>query len=432
MDNNSPVNTEADTETGHGTGPRLLACVAEPETRQVARDLAAAQGWRNPVAIEGGIAAAHDYITKSAPPNLLIVDIDDVDDPVKGLGELAELCPPEMVVIALGKRNELSLYRELIELGVTDYILKPVTLAMLERSLRGEKRPTGGLGSGNKTQAELVAFMGVRGGVGTTTVAGSVAWCLAHVYQKRVALIDLDLQFGNLALSLDLVPAPGLREALEYPSRLDSRLLGTAMLEESARLKVLAAEEPLVDQMHVAPGAIDTMLNVLRGDFDFIVADLPRVMSEENRRMLTLAGTVGLVSDLSLAAARDLLRLSDFAKTMTPSARHMIVANNVGAKHRGEIAKAEFERVTAVKIDHVVPFEPTAALTTASTGSVLPAALKHTAAAAAMRAMAMHISGIKPAAAKPSLFARLPLSKIGLPANFDAKSLVPGFLKRSA
>jgi pilus assembly protein CpaE len=430
VDSNAPVNTEAEIDSGHGTGPRLLACVAEPETQQATRDLAAAQGWRNPVVIEGSIAAAQDYISKSAPPNLLIVDIDDVDDPVKSLGELAELCPPEMMVIALGKRNELSLYRDLIELGLTDYLLKPVTLAMLERSLRGEKRPKSGLGSGNKNQAELIAFMGVRGGVGTTTMAGSVAWCLAHLYQKRVALLDLDLQFGNLALSLDLVPAPGLREALEYPSRLDSRLLSTAMLEESARLKVLAAEEPLLDQMHVAPGAIDTMLNVLRSDFDFIVADLPRVLSEENRRMMTLAGTVGLVTDLSLAAARDLLRLSDFAKTMTPSARHMIVANYVGAKHRGEIAKADFERVTALEIAHVVPFEPTAAFTTSSTGNVLPAALRYTPAAAAMRAMAMHISGIKPAAAKDSIFAKLP--KLALPANFAPKSLVPGFLKRSA
>ncbi|MDE2227732.1 MAG: AAA family ATPase [Alphaproteobacteria bacterium] len=428
----SSGNTASETELGQGPGPRLLACVAEPDSRGIARDLAAAQGWRNPVAIEGGIVAAHDYITKHAPPNLLIVDIDDVEDPVKALADLADLCPPEMTVIALGKRNELTLYRELIELGVTDYVLKPVTLAMLERSLRGDNKRQLGQGTA-KTQAHVVSFVSVRGGAGATTVAGSVAWCLSHIYQKRVALIDLDLQFGNLALSLDLVPASGLREALEFPSRLDSRLLGTAMLEESPRLKVLAAEEPLVDQMHVAPGAIDTMLNVLRHDYDFVVVDMPRVLSDEIRRTLTLSGTIGLVTDLSLASARDLLRLSDFAKTMTPSARHLIVANHVGAKHRGEIAKVEFERVTAVKIDHVVPFEPTAALATASTGSVLSATLKHAPAAAAMRAIAMHLAGIEPAAAKSgSVLAKLPLGKLTLPAKLSPRAFLPSFLKRSA
>ena len=430
MDSNSDLTP--DTELGQGTGPRLLACVAEPENRQVARDLAAAQGWRNPVAIEGGVAAAHDYITKHAPPNLLVVDVDDVEDPVKALADLADLCPPEMTVIALGKRNELTLYRELIELGVTDYLLKPVTLAMLERSLRGDNKRQLGQGTA-KTQAHVVSFVSVRGGAGATTIAGSTAWCLAHIYQKRVALIDLDLQFGNLALSLDLVPAPGLREALEFPSRLDSRLLGTAMLEENSRLKVLAAEEPLVDQMHVAPGAIDTMLNVLRHDYDFVVIDMPRVLSDEIRRVLTLSATIGLVTDLSLASARDLLRLSDFAKTMTPAARHLIVANHVGAKHRGEIAKAEFERVTAVKLDHVVPFEPTAALATASTGSVLPAALKHAPAAAAVRAIAMRIAGIEATATKSgSVLAKLPLPKMKLPAGFSSRAFLPSFLKRSA
>jgi len=431
VDNNEH-NEFPETELGQNTGPRLLACVVEPETGQIARDLAAAQGWRNPVAIEGGIAAAHDYITKHAPPNLLIVDIDDAEDPVKALTELAELCPPEMTVIALGNRNELTLYRELTELGVTDYLLKPVTLAALERSLRGDGKRQIGQGTA-KTQAHVASFVGVRGGAGATTVAGSVAWCLAHLYQKRVALIDLDLQFGNLALSFDLVPAPGLREALEFPSRLDSRLLGTAMLEESLRLKVLAAEEPLVDQVHVAPGAIDTMLTVLRHDYDYVIVDLPRVLSDEVRRMLTLSATVGLVTDLSLASARDLLRLSDFARTMAPSARHLIVANHVGAKHRGEIARAEFERITAVRLDHIVPFEPNAALATASTGNVLAAALKHAPAAAALRAIAMHVGAITPDAAKAgSVLAKLPLAKLGAIGGFRPRALLPGFLKRSA
>jgi len=426
MDNNEQ---NSEQEIGQSAGPRLLACVPDPETRQVARDLAAAQGWRNPVTIEGGVVAAHDYIAKSAPPNLLIVDIDDVDDPVKTLGELAELCPPETTVIAIGKRNELSLYRELIELGVTDYLLRPVSFAMLERAIRAEKR-NGGVAA--KHQAQLVSFIGARGGLGTTTVAGSVAWCLAHIYKKRVALIDLDLHFGNLALSLDLVPAAGLREALEYPTRIDSRLLAGAMLQESPRLKVLAAEEPLVDQIHVAPGAIDTMLNVLRGDYDFVLVDLPRSLSEESRRMLTLAGTVALITDLSLASARDLLRLSDFVKTLTPAARHLVIANQVGAKHRGEIARAEFERVTAIKIDQAIAFEPNAALTTASTGNVLSAALRHSVAAGGMRDVAMRLAGIQQKVAKPSLLGKLPLPAIALPASLNPRALLPSFLKRSA
>jgi CheY-like chemotaxis protein len=166
-------------------GPRLLACVADIETGQAARDLAAAQGWRNPVILDGGLGSAQSYIEKSAPPNLLIVDIDDSADPAKALAAVAEFCPPETSVIAIGSRNELTLYRELLDLGVTDYLTKPVSLAILERALRQEKRPGGGVGP--RQQAQLVAFTGARGGVGCTTVAGSVAWFFAWPISIRSA-----------------------------------------------------------------------------------------------------------------------------------------------------------------------------------------------------------------------------------------------------
>jgi pilus assembly protein CpaE len=300
---------------------------------------------------------------------------------------------------------------------------------MLENSLRGEKRANAGMAPRN--QAQIVAFLGARGGVGTTTVAGSVAWALAHVYQKRVALLDFDLHLGNLALSFDLVPAPGLREALEYPARIDSRLLSMAMVQESPRLKVLAGEEPLVDDIHVAPGAVDAMLNVLRGDNDFILVDLPRHLDETTRRLLTLCGTIGIVTDLSLASARDTLRLSDFAKTMTPAARHLNIANNVGAKHRGEIAQAEFERVTAIHLDYAIPFEPAAALTTSSTGNVLTSAMRHTKAAGVLRDIAMRLAGYEQKAAKKSMLSSL-TSLPKLSGGLNPAALLPSFLKRSA
>jgi pilus assembly protein CpaE len=211
------------------------------------------------------------------------------------------------------------------------------------------------------------------------------------------------------------------------------------MLQESPRLKVLTAEEPLIDQIHVAAGAIDSLLGALRTDYDFIVIDLPRTLSEEVRRVMTLANVVGLVTDLSLASARDTLRLSDFVKTLSPAARHVVVANNVGAKHRGEIARNEFEKVTAIHLDFAVPFEPTAALTTSSTGTVLSAACRHTKAAEALRDLAMSLAGYeqkktekKSVFSLPSLGNLTKLPKLSLGGSFSPRALLPGFFKKSA
>ncbi len=406
----------SDELTPIATGPRLLACLADPASAQAVRDFAAAQRWRNAAIVEGGVVAAHEQLQNQTPPNLLVVDVDDAGDPVQALYALAELCPPEMSVIAIGQRNDLNLYRDLMELGVTDYLPKPIDVQMLERALKRNKRVHGG---DEPNKAQVITLMGARGGVGTTTVAAGLAWCLSHLHNRSVAVVDLDLHFGNLALNLDLVPGPGLREALEYPARMDARLLGSAMLHESPQLSVLAAEEPLVDLPQVAAGAADALVTVLRADCDFIIVDLPRHLEEIVRRTITVATTIGVVTDLSLAAARDTLRLVEFNRVLSPTAKHIVIGNQVGAPHRGEVGRTEFERVVGLTLDGAIPFEAQAALTTSSMGTALPAALRNSKAAAEFAALAEQICGVQ--APKK----RSGLSKKLLPG-------LPGWLKRSA
>jgi pilus assembly protein CpaE len=329
---------------------------------------------------------------------------------------LAEIAPPEMNVVAIGRHNDLNLYRELLELGVADYLTKPINVAMFERALRRGKRGPGG--EEPKT-AQIIAMIGARGGVGTTTVAAGLAWCLAHLHRRSVALADLDLHFGNLALSLDLVPGPGLREALEYPARMDARLLSSAILHESPQLSVLAAEEPLVDLPEVTPPAVDALVNVLRADHDIVIFDLPRHLDEIVRRTITIATTVAVVTDLSVVAARDTLRLIELNRNLAPSAQHKILGNQVGAPHRGEVGRAEFERVVGRPLDLAIPFEPQTALTTSSTGTALPAALRNSKAAAEIAALAQQIGGAEASQKRSFLPTKL------LPR-------MPGWLKRSA
>ena len=398
------------------TGPRLLACLGDPATAQVIRDFAVAQRWRNAAIVDGGVVAAHGQLQSQAAPNLLIVDIDDTEEPVQALCALAELCPPEMSVIAIGQRNDLNLYRDLIELGVTDYLPKPITVDALGRALRRSKKAQG---EAENTKAQVITLMGARGGVGTTTVAAGLAWCLAHLHHRSVALVDLDLHFGNLALSLDLVPGPGLREALEYPARMDARLLASAILHESPQLSVLAAEEPLIDLPQISTGAADAMVSVLRNDCDFIIFDLPRHLDDNVRRTITIANTIAVVTDLSLTAARDTLRLVELNRVLSPTAKHLVLGNQVGAPHRGEVGRTEFERVVGLGLDHAIPFEAQTALTTASTGMPLPAALRNSKAAAELAVLAQQISGTE----APQRRSFLP-SKL-LPG-------LPSWLKRSA
>src|SRR5207248_10519514 len=98
-----------------------------------------------------------------------------------------------------------------------------------------DKVPQGRLG-------QVIGFTGSRGGVGTTTTAVSCAWLIAEERSERVALVDLDLHFGTIALKLDTDPGSGLCEALEQASRIDSLFIDRAMVKVSENLRVLAAE----------------------------------------------------------------------------------------------------------------------------------------------------------------------------------------------
>ncbi len=158
---------------------------------------------------------------------------------------------------------------------------------------------------------------------------------------------------------------------------------------------------------------------MLRADCDFIIVDLPRHLDEIVRRTITVATTIGVVTDLSLAAARDTLRLVEFNRVLSPTAKHMVIGNQVGAPHRGEVGRTEFERVVGLTLDGAIPFEPQAALTTSSMGTALPAALRNSKAAAEFAALAEQICGVQ-APKKRSL-----LSKKLLPG-------LPGWFKRSA
>jgi pilus assembly protein CpaE len=369
----------------------MLACALDQGTRQALRDFAAADGRSNATIVEGGIGAAIALLADGATPDLLIIDIGDAEDPITRLGALAEVCPPEATVVAIGDKNDLALYRDLIEMGLTDYLTKPITAAQLHKSLRREQRAAAA--PIPRHAADLVVLIGARGGVGTTTLAAGLGWCLAHEQQRGAVLVDFDLHFGNLALSLDLMPGPGLRDALEHPSRIDRGLLDNAMLSESPRLRVLAAEEPLLEHPLIAPGAAEALLAALGAEYEFVIADVPRSFEDATRRLIAAANTVAIVTDLSLSAARDTLRLKEAIKALAPAAKLMLIANQVGAHHRGEVARGEFERVIGLGIDHVIPFEMAAALTLASTGRALPAALRQSKAAAAMRAIAADLCG---------------------------------------
>jgi pilus assembly protein CpaE len=374
-----------------GARLRFVACVADDVTREAVNRAVAQLGWSNAKVRPGGLETARGSIDITVPPGLVLVDLSNASDPVEGMHELAQLCGPQTRFLAIGSINDVSLYRQLIALGVADYLVKPVSSELLCEAFVSAVRSQSSPSAARTTR--LFAFMGARGGVGTTTLAISTAWLLAHEFKQRTALVDLDLHFGNLALSLDLEPGRGLREALENPERTDSMLLASAMVVQGEKLPILATEEPLEEQLAFDGSAVAPLLSALSQDYDCLVVDLPRTLDAMARQVIALADAVVVVTDLSLSALRDTVRIADLAKVLESRTKPLLVANQVGAEHRGEIGRAEFERGIGGALDHAVPFDVKAVMAAAHGGKAIPEAAAGSKAAIELRRLAARLAG---------------------------------------
>jgi pilus assembly protein CpaE len=371
--------------------PRLVALVADEVTREAASRAAADLGWTDAVVRAGGLSKAARSLDPAKAPQVLLVDLGEEAEPDAALSEIMSKCGPQTRILAIGTINDVTLFRRLAAIGVADYLVKPVSSDVLSdafrRALRGESESPDG-----KRRARIHAFIGARGGVGASTVALGVAWVLSQEHKMNAALLDLDLHFGNLALSLDIEPGRGLRQALEHPERTDSLLLASAIVKGDEKLPILAAEESLEDELRFDPDGAIAVLEAMAQDYDYLLVDLPRSLDGAARHVLSAAEAVYIVTDLSLVSLRDAFRISGLVKSLgqgTP----IVVANQVGSIHRGEIGRTEFERGLGGPLAYSVPFDPKATRAMAVSGKALPAADAAGKAAAELRKIASQIAG---------------------------------------
>src|SRR5215831_9309732 len=205
LDAPAPIEKAAPNKAPVGR-PAFLAFVADGETERLLRECVTQLSLGEGAIMRGGIAKAVEHLGQHRSPNILLVDISGVDLPISKVNELADVCEPGVAVIAIGNRNEIGLYRDLLHAGVAEYVVKPVNQQLLAKALTSGRAHTGESSPIHRKLGSLVAFVGARGGVGTTTLAVNTAWYLAHRQSRRVALEDLDLQNGDCALALDIKP----------------------------------------------------------------------------------------------------------------------------------------------------------------------------------------------------------------------------------
>lgn len=292
---------------------------------------------------DGGLGTALEEAANwSVAPDYLILDSSDVEDPVRAVEQLASEAPAgETDVIMIGERNDIQLYRALCNIGVSDYLLKPVDpnelSQMLERVIARRREQAGSI-----DPQRLVVVTGSRGGVGASTVATSLAHLIAERHQRRTLLVDLDLHGGTQYLAFNTDPSPGLFEILQAPQRVDALFLERTLIRVSSRLALLSGNAREEAQIPTEPG-LDALLAQARQGIDSVVLDLPRD-NEVGRGTLYQAGTVVIVASLTLASLRETVSLVDGLERRGAAQKIIVVVNRVGEHRSGVVSPAEFQK----------------------------------------------------------------------------------------
>ncbi len=287
-------------------------------------------------------------------PDICLVDFDKDRHSAAIVAERIHTGLPETAVFAVSSQTHPEAILEAMRSGCGEYLVKPLDREQLVKAIarigsrRREKQEQG--------RAQVLAFMGSKGGCGTTTLATQLGALLASSVSRNSLLLDLHPDFGDAALYLKLTKGRfNFFELLENTERLDADFLQSFVMRHSSGLDLIPAPEGSVASREALPaGALTHTLNFLRSRYEFILVDLPPALNEENLTVIRDCDQLYLVTVAEVSAVRNVVRqLEYFSGKNILRGKIRIILNR--HDKRNVISDAQIEKVLEQEIFWRVP-----------------------------------------------------------------------------
>ncbi len=297
----------------------------------------------------GGAAGAVEAYRNAPTPNVIVIEATaDRDFLVSQLDELSEYCDAGTKVIIIGKVNDIILYRQLIARGVSEYLVLPFGVVDFVSAVSQLFKSPGA-----KPLGRVIAVVGAKGGVGSSTIAHNIAWHFATGIGMDTIIADLDLGFGTAGLDFNQDPPQGVAEAVFAPDRVDTTLVDRLLSKCGDNLHLLAAPAMLDRLYDFGETAFDSLMDSMRASTPWVVLDIPHGWNGWTRRTLIAADEVIVVAQPDLANLRNAKNIVDNIRSARPHDHPpRLILNNVGIPKRPEIPVADFSKT--------IEMEPTA------------------------------------------------------------------------
>ncbi|MFN3077123.1 MAG: CpaE family protein [Alphaproteobacteria bacterium] len=342
--------------------------------------------------LPGGLPLAAAHYADTLTPSLLIVEMGSEASAVDELAELAEVCAPNTKVIVAGRRNDIVLYRTLLQQGVSDYLVLPVSPRQVVDAIDAVFTVPGSPRRGHR-----IGFIGARGGAGSSTVAGNTAFALTRLYQDEAILLDLDLSFGTTSLAFNQPASQAANGALAHPERLDATLLERFLVKYEERLRILPSSATLGSDTQVVSEALDVLLDLVGQMTPFVVLDLPRLWEPWLIHALTIVDELVITTTPDLAGLRDTKSLLDhMVRSRGEDAPVRIVLNRCGAYAKGELSAKDFGETLGRLPELSLPYNAPMFLEAFNSGQMMGQYPKSEKLAEAFQHLAAKVGGRQP------------------------------------
>jgi pilus assembly protein CpaE len=316
----------------------------------------------------GGVETALDFYQSSPTPNLIILE--SAAEPqglLQQLESLSSVCDPTTKVVVIGHYNDVTLYRELVKSGVSEYMVAPISVADTIAVISGifidpEAAPLG----------KSIAFIGAKGGVGSSTLSHNAAWAISTLFQSEVLIADLDLPYGTANINFDQDPTQGMAEAVFAPERMDENYLDRLLAQCAEKLSLLAAPSTLDRVYDFDANAFAEIIDVAQRSVPNVVLDVPHTWNGWTKTTLARADEIVIVATPELANLRNTKNLIDALKKIRPNDfEPRLVLNQVGVPKRPEIKPTDFYEPLGIEPVAIIPFDPVLFGNAANNGRML-------------------------------------------------------------
>lgn len=305
---------------------------------------------------KGDIATAIEYYQSHESGDLVIVETPDIEKSFHDqLEALSGLCKEGCAAVVIGPVNDVNLYRSLTSMGVSDYLVNPVSFDVLSEVVAETIIASKGVKGSN-----LIAVLGAKGGVGSSTISNMLARELSMGADQKTLLLDVAGGWSSLPVLFGFEPTGSLEEAIGAAEAQDMDTLDRMIFKANDKLSILSVGSEALFDSTVRPEPFERLLDFVMASYPFVVLDLSGASVRVRRMVINRAHKVLLATLPTLVSLRATRGLIQEIKNMHDSDDQIVdvVVNMFGFAGGADISEKEIKEAIDYPVSLKLPYLP--------------------------------------------------------------------------